>query len=177
MKSDLSTPTISPPSDYTNRSYVSPILRKVLSKTALFAQNHIMLPKYEEVRRSESRIGTEMSNRSGSSASNQKSNEDLMIDVTTEENVQFMDQPLRGKIELNGLPVPIESVSIALRGVFKTCVAGTAAWTNGFGDSNVMARFTEKEVRIPFRRVFLTSDFETRVYYTSLYTTCYSIVS
>jgi hypothetical protein len=176
MKSDLST-TISPPSDYTNRNYVSPILRRVLSKTALFAQNHIMLPKYEEVRRSESRIGTEMSNRSGSSASNQKSNEDLMIDVTTEENVQFMDQPLRGKIELNGLLAPIDSVSIALRGVVKTCVAGTAAWTNGFGDSNVMARFTEREVRTQFRSFFLTSDFETRVCFTSLYTTCYPIVS
>ena len=153
MKSDLSA-TISTPSDYTNKNYVSPILRRVLSKTALFAQNHIMLPKYEEVRRSESRIGTEMSNRSGSSAGNQKSNEDLMIDVTTEENVQFMDQPLRGKIELNGLPAPIDSVSIALRGVVKTCVAGTAAWTNGFGDSNVMARFTEREVRTQLPKTF-----------------------
>ena len=71
----------------------------------------------------------------------------LLIDVTTEENVQFMDQPLRGKIELSGLPAPIESVAIALRGVVKTCVAGNAGWASGFGgDSNVMARFTEKEV-------------------------------
>jgi hypothetical protein len=72
---------------------------------------------------------------------------ELTIDVTTEENVQFMDQPLRGKIELSGLTAPVESVLVSLRGVVKTCVAGNAAWASGFGgDSNVMARFTEKEV-------------------------------
>ena len=93
-----------------------------------------------ELLRSESRIST------GSSSSGSKSG-DLLIDVTTEENVQFMDQPLRGKIQLSGLPAPIESVTIALRGVVKTCVAGNATWPNGFGgDSNVVARFTEKEV-------------------------------
>jgi hypothetical protein len=70
-----------------------------------------------------------------------------MIDISTEENVQFMDQPLKGRIQLNNLPAPIESVAIALRGVVKTCVAGNAAWASGFGsESSVMARFTEKEV-------------------------------
>jgi hypothetical protein len=71
------------------------------------------------------------------------------IDVLTEENVQFMDQPLRGRIELSSLPAPVEAVTIALRGVVKTCVSGNAAWSSSFGaESNVMARFTEKEVMI-----------------------------
>jgi hypothetical protein len=69
------------------------------------------------------------------------------MDILTDENIQFMDQPLRGKIELRVLPAPIENVTIVLRGVVKTCVAGNSTWTSGFGsDSNVMARFTEKEV-------------------------------
>ena len=102
----------------------------------------------KELQRSDSRISTETSIRSGGSSSSLGGKAgDLSIDVTTEENVQFMDQPLRGKIDLSGLPAPVESVSIALRGVVKTCVAGNAAWASGFGgDSNVMARFTEKEV-------------------------------
>jgi hypothetical protein len=76
---------------------------------------------------------------------------ELLIDVSTEENVQFMDQPLRGKIDLSGLTAPIESVSISLRGVVKTCVAGNAAWASGFGgDSNMLSRFTEKEVHSIF---------------------------
>jgi hypothetical protein len=79
--------------------------------------------------------------------SNISENGELGIDVTTEENVQFMDQPLRGKIELTGLPAPIENIAISLRGVVKTCVPGNAAWTSGFGgDSNITARFIEKEV-------------------------------
>jgi len=106
----------------------------------------------KELQRPDSRISTsDMSIRSGGSSPSGAKSGDLSIDVTTEENVQFMDQPLRGKIELSGLPAPVESVAIALRGVVKTCVAGNAAWASGFGgDSNVMARFTEKEV--PFVR-------------------------
>lgn len=102
---------------------------------------------HTDLRRSES---TQKSVHSGSS--------ELLIDVMTEENVQFMDQPLRGKIELSELPAPIESVSIALRGVVKTCVTGSAPWTNGFGgDSNIMARFTEKEVSAT--QIWTNSDF------------------
>jgi hypothetical protein len=80
-----------------------------------------------------------------------------MIDISTEENVQFMDQPLRGRIELSNLPAPVESVAVALKGVVKTCVAGNAAWASGFGgESSVMARFTEKEVFPPLLDI---SDF------------------
>ena|SRR5436190_13073776 len=133
-----------------NKNCVSPILRRVFSRSTLYVQtpssHHYQIKgaknnNNNELLRSESRVSA------GSSSSASKSG-DLLIDVTTVENVQFMDQPLRGKIELSGLPAPIESVSIALRGVVKTCVAGNAAWTSGFGggDSNVMARFTEKEV-------------------------------
>jgi hypothetical protein len=88
-----------------------------------------------------------------------------------------MDQPLRGKIELSGLAAPIENVAISLRGVVKTCVAGNAAWASGFGgDSNVMARFTEKEVTHS-QRVVLMVDSEAGVYVTSVYTTCDTVVS
>ena len=60
-----------------------------------------------------------------------------------------MDQPLRGRIDLSGLTAPVENVVVSLRGVVKVCVAGNAAWASGFGgDSNVMARFTEKEVHL-----------------------------
>jgi hypothetical protein len=87
---------------------------------------------------------SETSIRSGSTGT---ARGDLAIEVITQESVQFMDQPLRGRIELAGLSAPIESVSISMRGVVKTCVAGNAAWASGFGgDSNIMARFTEKEV-------------------------------
>lgn len=97
---------------------------------------------------------------------------ELLIDVSTEENVQFMDQPLRGKIDLSGLTAPIESVSISLKGVVKTCVAGNAAWASGFGgDSNMLTRFTEKEVLL-HSRTMLIIDSETRVWITSMYTTC-----
>lgn len=133
-----------------NKNCVSPILRRVFSRSALHVQSpssHLYQitgaksNSNSELLRSDSRISAESSS-SGSKLG------DLLIDVTTEENVQFMDQPLRGKIELSGLPAPIESVTIALRGVVKTCVAGNASWTSGFGgDSNVMARFTEKEVK------------------------------
>jgi hypothetical protein len=134
--------------NFSNKNCVSPILRRVFSRPTLHVQppsSHHQITgannsNNNELLRSESRIST------GSSSSGSKSG-DLLIDVTTEENVQFMDQPLRGKIELSGLPAPIESVTIALRGVVKTCVAGNAGWASGFGgDSNIMARFTEKEV-------------------------------
>jgi hypothetical protein len=86
-----------------------------------------------------------------SDASSSGKNE-LSIDVSTEEKVQFMDQPLRGKIDLSGLTAPVESVSISMRGVVKTCVAGNAAWASGFGgDSNILARFSEKEVHSIFK--------------------------
>src|SRR5271170_3152098 len=132
-----------------NKSCVSPILRRVFSRSGLYLQTpppsaitNMSNNRAKELQRPESRMSTEMSIRSGGSSSYG----DLSIDVTTEENVQFMDQPLRGRIDLSGLPAPVESVSIALRGVVKTCVAGNAAWASGFGgDSNVMARFTEKE--------------------------------
>lgn len=158
MKSELSA-TASPQS----KNYVSPILRRVFSKSNFIIQNRpplilMVQPPPNESIRSESRLSTEQSS-IGSGSPGTKSpadvgrGEDLVIDVTTEENVQFMDQPLRGKIELNGLPAPIEGVSIALRGVVKTCVASNTAWTSGFGgDSNVMARFTEKEVSTPNSR-------------------------
>jgi hypothetical protein len=131
--------------NFTNKNCVSPILRRVFSRSTLYVQphsshHHQITDANNESLRSESRISA------ASSSSGSKSG-DLLIDVTTEENVQFMDQPLRGKIELSGLPAPIESVAIVLRGVVKTCVAGNAGWASGFGgDSNVMARFTEKEV-------------------------------
>lgn len=131
--------------NFNHKNCVSPILRRVFSRPTLFVQppsSH----QYQitgaknnnnELLRSESRIST-VSSSSGSKSGG------LLIDVTTEENVQFMDQPLRGKIELSGLPATVETVRIALRGVVKTCVAGK---TGGFGgDSDVMARFTEKEV-------------------------------
>src|SRR5271154_1351101 len=139
-----------------NKSCVSPILRRVFSRSGLYLQTPSpsaitnMSNRGKELQRPESRISTEMSIRSGGSSSSGGKGGDLSIDVTTEENVQFMDQPLRGRIDLSGLPAPVESVSIALRGVVKTCVAGNAAWASGFGgESNVMARFTEKEVLIP----------------------------
>src|SRR5437773_2111936 len=130
--------------NFSNKNCVSPILRRVFSRSTLYVQtpsSHLQIKcarsnNNNELLRSESRVST------GSSSSASKTG-DLLIDVTTVENVQFMDQPLRGKIELSGLHAPIESVSIALRGVVKTCVAGNAAWGSGFvGDSNVMARFS-----------------------------------
>ena len=136
-----------------NRSCVSPILRRVFSRPTLHVpspqHSHIVAPNTgKDDGRSGPRIHTEMPIRSGSSLSGVKP--DLVIDVTTTENVQFMDQPLRGKIELSGLPAPIESVSISLKGVVKTCVASNSTWTSGFGgESNVTARFTEKEVLRP----------------------------
>lgn len=146
MKSD----DLSPPSNDNNKNCVSPILRRVFSRSTLFTQNRHPQTRApnnsnNETHRSESRASTEMTIRSGLSES--KLGEDLVIDVTTAENVQFMDQPLRGKIELNRLPAPIESVAISLRGVVKICVVGNATRASGFGgDSNIMARFTEKEV-------------------------------
>lgn len=140
--------------DFANKNCVSPFLRRVLSRGSIKApsrHNHlhpnhqgqiIASVKGEDVRRSESRMSSGSS--SGKSAAS-----DGMIDISTEENVQFMDQPLRGRIELNNLPAPVESVAIVLKGVVKTCIAGNAAWASGFGgESTVMARFTEKEVRI-----------------------------
>lgn len=131
--------------NFNHKNCVSPILRRVFSRPTLYVQppsSH----QYQitgaknnnnELLRSESRVSTV------SSSAGTKSG-DLLIDITTEENVQFMDQPLRGKIELSGLPATVESVKIALKGVVKTCVAGK---TSGFGgDSNVTARFNEKEV-------------------------------
>ena len=139
-----------------NKSCVSPILRRVFSRSGLYSQTlsasatsmSITNNRAKELQRPDSRISTtDMSIRSGGSSPSGGNSGDLSIDVTTEENVQFMDQPLKGKIDLSGLPAPVESVAIALRGVVKTCVAGNAAWASGFGgESNVMARFTEKEV-------------------------------
>src|SRR5271170_3437233 len=94
---------------YYNKSCVSPILRRVFSRSTLYVQTprtsavppKIMTSSTNDLRRSESRISTsaEMASiRSGSSGGKG----DLCIDVSTEENVQFMDQPLRGKIELSG---------------------------------------------------------------------------
>jgi hypothetical protein len=125
-------------------TYVSPILRRVFSRSNLYMQTPHSCNNTDDddniIVRSESRMSD--SSRTGKT--------ELSIDVSTEENVQFMDQPLRGKIELSGLTAPVESVSISLRGVVKTCVAGNAAWASGFGgDSNVVARFTEKEVYPP----------------------------
>ena len=120
-----------------NKSQVSPVLRRVFSRPTFYSQLKTSLPK-ENVRRPESRIGADSAAR------------DLSIDILTEENIQFMDQPLRGKIELTGLPAPIETVAIALKGVVKTCITGNAAWASGFGgESNVTARFTEREVPSP----------------------------
>jgi hypothetical protein len=115
---------------------VSPILRRVFSKNTLYVQT----PSVAMGGRPESRVSDKSSSSSGGKRQ-------LTIDVTTEENVQFMDQPLRGRIDLSGLTAPVESVLVSLRGVVKVSVAGNAAWASGFGgDSNVMARFTEKEV-------------------------------
>jgi hypothetical protein len=148
----------------TNKTYsASPFLRRVLSRGSINShapsqhpqssqflrpnhqQQYMASVKGKDLRRSESRMS------SGSSSG--KSGNDGMIDITTEENVQFMDQPLRGRIELSNLPAPVESVAVALKGVVKTCVAGNAAWTSGFGgESSVMARFTEKEVVTPIQQ-------------------------
>ena len=141
----------------------SPFLRRVLSRSSInnhapsqhHPQNQFLHPhdrqlpmasvKGEDLRRSESRMSAGSS--SGKSAS------DGMIDIMTDENVQFMDQPLRGRIELSNLPAPVESVAVALKGVVKTCVAGNAAWASGFGgESSVMARFTEKEACPAYRQ-------------------------
>lgn len=125
---------------------VSPILRRVFSKNTLYVQSPQSVQPVGMGGRPESRV-SEKSVSSGGK-------HEMTIDVTTEENVQFMDQPLRGKIELNGLTAPVESVVVSLRGVVKICVAGNAAWASGFGgDSNVMARFTEKEVPLSTRVV------------------------
>lgn len=165
-----------------NKTYVSPILRRVFSRPSLSAstttQKNAASSKSNnpELRRPEPRPNTEMSVRSGTMSVAGKS--DLVIDVTTEENIQFMDQPLRGKIELSGLPAPIENVVIALRGVVKTCVAGNSAWAAGFGgESNVTAKFTEREVTNTSMKGVLTLDFEAGVYTTSLYTTSYAVIS
>lgn len=116
---------------------VSPILRRVFSKNTLYVQG----PSVAMGGRPESRVGEKSVSSGGK--------HELTIDVTTEENVQFMDQPLRGRIDLSGLTAPVENVVVSLRGVVKVCVAGNAAWASGFGgDSNVMARFTEKEVHL-----------------------------
>jgi hypothetical protein len=116
---------------------VSPILRRVFSKNTLYVQ----APTVAMGGRPESRVSEKNVSSGGK--------HELTIDVTTEENVQFMDQPLRGRIDLSGLTAPVENVVVSLRGVVKVCVAGNAAWASGFGgDSNVMARFTEKEVHL-----------------------------
>ena len=118
---------------------VSPILRRVFSKNTLYVQSSQFLQPGDMGGRPESRV-SEKSVSSGG-------RHEMTIDITTEENVQFMDQPLRGKIELSGLTAHVENVIVSLRGVVKICVAGNAAWASGFsGDSSVMARFTEKEV-------------------------------
>ena len=142
-------------SDFTNKNCVSPFLRRVLSRSSVkgssqHRSNNLLQPNQqkqimasvegENLRRPDSRMNSWPS--SAKSASS-----DGMIDISTEENVQFMDQPLKGRIELTNLPAPIESITIALKGVVKTCVTGNAAWGNGFGgESSVMGRFTEKEV-------------------------------
>jgi hypothetical protein len=126
-----------------NNPSISPILRRVFSRSNLYVQTPVRMPP-SEIQRSQSRM-SEASSRSGSTGT---ARGDLAIEVLTQENVQFMDQPLRGKVELAGLSAPIESVAISLRGVVKTCVAGNAAWASGFAaDSNIMARFSEKEVQ------------------------------
>ena len=78
------------------------------------------------------------------------SNDGLEIDVLIEEAVQFMDEPLRGKLQLNGLVAPAEQVTISLTGVVKTHNAGNAGWASGFGgESNINMRFSEREVGSP----------------------------
>ena len=134
-----------PSSSSTHKSsFVSPVLRRVFSRNNIYQQSHVYPGMgVDSKHRSESRMSesTIRSNGHGGKSG------DLNIEVVTDENVQFMDQPLRGRIELSNLSSPIENVSIALRGVVKTCIAGSAAWASGFGgDSNVMARFTEREV-------------------------------
>src|SRR5579859_907537 len=121
---------------------VSPVLRRVFSRTQLYVSSPqivVMDPNStnssETMQRAQSR---QASVHSGSS----RGKNDPMIDITTSENVQFMDQPLKGRVDLMGLPAPVETVTISLRGVVKTCVAGNAAWASGFGSTdNVMARF------------------------------------
>jgi len=141
--------------DFTNKSCVSPFLRRVLSRSSIkgpsqHLNNNLLHPnqqkqilagvKGEDLRRSDSRM-------TSGSSSGKADSSDGMIDISTEENVQFMDQPLKGRIDLTNLPAPIESIAIALKGVVKTCVAGNATWASGFGgESRVMARYTEKEV-------------------------------
>lgn len=99
------------------------------------------------------------------------SNDGLEIDVLIEEAVQFMDEPLRGKLQLKGLVAPVEQVTISLTGVVKTHNAGSAGWASGFGgESNVNMRFSEREVGPPpFAILYfmicdemLIVDFETR---------------
>ena len=163
LKKMNSTPALLTPNNR-NKSYVSPILRRVFSRPTLYPQFMAQTSRDPE-RHPDSRT----------SASDVKS--DLGIDILTEENVQFMDQPLRGKIELSGLPAPIDGVSVTLRGVVKTCVAGNGTWASGFGgDSNMTTRLTEREVT-PLQQTALNVDLEARVYTTSLYTTCKSIIS
>jgi hypothetical protein len=157
-----------------NNHSISPILRRVFSRSNLYTQtsHQTMGSKNHDLQRSESRL----SHTSGRSGSSGTARGDLAIEVTTQENIQFMDQPLRGKIDLRGLAAPIESVVISLRGVVKTCVAGNAAWASGFGgDSNVLARFSEKEVC--HRERSLTIDSEARAYITSMYPTCNASIS
>jgi len=148
---------------------VSPILRRVFSKNTLYVPSPQSLQSAAMGPRPESRV-SEKSVTSGGKHG-------LTIDVTTEENVQFMDQPLRGKIELSGLTAPVESVLVSLRGVVKVCIAGNAAWASGFGgESNVMARFTEKEVE-SLGKTLLTEDTETGIHITSLYSAGHPFVS
>jgi hypothetical protein len=127
-------------------TYVSPILRRVFSRSNLYLQTpHSNCNNLDADNDNDNNMVRSESRMSDSSSRTGKT--ELSIDVSTEENVQFMDQPLRGKIELTGLTAPIESVSISLRGVVKTCVVGNSAWASGFGsDSNVISRFSEKEV-------------------------------
>ena len=113
-------------------SYVSPVLRRVFSKNSLSSVHE---PHMSDTR-SQSRL-SDHSVKSG----------DLLIDVITEENVQFMDQPLRGKIELSNVTSPIENVSISLKGLLKTGMTANALWSSGFGvESKSKIRYTEREV-------------------------------
>jgi len=145
-------------SDFTNKNCVSPFLRRVLSRSSVkgpsqHRSGNLLQPNQpkqimasvngETLQRPDSRTNSW-------SSSAKPASSDGMIDVSTEENVQFMDQPLKGRIELTNLPAPIENITIALKGVVKTCVTGNAAWGSGFGgESNATGRFTEKEVRTP----------------------------
>jgi len=150
-----------------NKSYVSPVLRRVFSRNHLFPSSSTLLNEKGNSRMSP-RSDSRMSARSAGK-------NDLVIDVMTEENVQFMDQPLRGKVELSNLTSAIENVSISLKGVVKACIAGNAAWASGFGgDSNVMARYTEREVfnRPEFPILLIVIDTQTRIYSAPLYATC-----